>query len=70
MDIIAEGDKVVTRFRSNGTHEGEFKGIAPTGREVEIFEVCIYRIENGKIAEQWGFPDELSLRNQISTTQE
>jgi predicted ester cyclase len=70
VDIIAEGDKVVTRFRNNGTHEGEFAGIAPTGREVEIFEAAIYRIENGKIAEQWGFPDELSLRNQISTPQE
>ena len=66
-DIIAEGDKVVTRFRSHGTHKGEFQGIAPTGKRVTISEVAIYRIENGKIAEQWGFPDVFGLQRQLGS---
>ncbi len=67
VDIIAERDKVVTRFKSTGTHQGMFAGIDSTGNEVEIYETAIYRIENGKIVEQWGFPDEMSLRHQLST---
>jgi steroid delta-isomerase-like uncharacterized protein len=64
-DIIAEGDRVVTRFTSRGTHKGEFQGIAPTGNKVTIAEVAIYRIADGKIAEQWGFPDAMDLIRQV-----
>ena len=65
-DIIAEGDRVVSRYHSTGTHEGEFQGIAPTGRKVAIPEVSVYRLEGGKIAEQWGFPDGVGLANQLT----
>lgn len=65
VDIIAEGDRVVTRYKSTGTHQGVFNGIDSTGNKVTIYETSIYRIENGKLAEQWGFPDELSLRTQL-----
>lgn len=65
VDIIAEGDKVVTRYKSTGTHQGTFNGLDSTGNKVTIYETSIYRIANGKIIEQWGFPDELSLRNQL-----
>jgi steroid delta-isomerase-like uncharacterized protein len=64
-DIIAEGEKVVIRFTSRGTHEGEFEGIPPTGNQVTIAEVAIYRIADGKIAEQWGFPDIMGLLRQV-----
>lgn len=64
-DMIAEGDKVAIRFTSRGTHKGEFEGIPPTGNQVTIAEVAIYRISDGKIAEQWGFPDILGLLRQI-----
>ena len=67
-DIVAEGDRVVTRFRSRGTQKGEFNGIPPTGRTVEIYEVAIFRIENGRIAEQWGFPDVMGLMQQLNQT--
>jgi steroid delta-isomerase-like uncharacterized protein len=64
-DIIAEGDRVVTRFTSRGTHKGAFQGIAPTGNQVTIDVVAIYRIADGKIAEQWGFPDQMGLQRQV-----
>ena len=67
VDMISEGDKVVTRFKSTGTQLGAFNGLDPTGKKVTIYETAIFRIANGKIAEQWGFPDELSLRNQLQT---
>lgn len=65
VDMISEGDKVVTRYKSTGTQQGTFNGIDSTGKKVTIYETSIYRIANGKIAEQWGFPDALSLNNQI-----
>jgi len=67
-DIIAEGDKVVIRFTSTGTQRGEFEGIAPTGRKVQIQEVAIYRLLDGKIIEQWGLPDIHGLLEQLSAS--
>ncbi len=64
-DIIAEGDKVVIRFTSTGTQRGEFAGLPPTGAKVTIREVAIFRLENGKIAEQWGMPDLHGLLEQL-----
>ena len=65
VDIISEGDKVVTRYKSTGTQQGTFNGIDSTGKKVTIYETSIYRIANDKIAEQWGFPDALSLNHQL-----
>ena len=42
---IAEGDKVLTRFRTRGTHQGELWGIPPTGKEVDITNMSMSRIE-------------------------
>ena len=51
LDVIAEGDKVVGYFKCSGTHEGEWRGHAPTGRRFEsVDEVYIFRVDNGKLA--------------------
>lgn len=65
-DTIADRDRVVVRFRSHGTNSGEFLGKPPTGNRVEISEVAIFRLSNGKIVEQWVYPDMLSLQRQLS----
>ena len=52
-DLIAEGDKVVVRLSARGTHTGELMGIAPTGKEVTLSAVAIYRLHGGKIIERW-----------------
>jgi predicted ester cyclase len=64
-DLIAEGDKVVARWTSHATHQGEYMGITPTGKEVEFTGISLYRIEGGKIAESWNVEDELGLMRQI-----
>jgi len=64
-DTIADRDRVVVRFRSRGTNLGEFLGNPPTGNRVEISEVAIFRLSNGKIIEQWVYPDMLSLQRQL-----
>jgi serine phosphatase RsbU (regulator of sigma subunit) len=61
-DQIAEGDKVVSRWKMRGTHQGEFRGIAPTGEEVEINGIGIFRFSSeGKVVESWDSYDQLNL---------
>jgi len=63
--LIAENDYVVAHFISSGTNQGPFAGNDPTGRPVRIHELSIYRLEDGMIAEQWGFPDIQGLSHQL-----
>lgn len=65
VDFIVEKDKVVIRYNSTGTHSGTYEGIDSTGTKVMISEISIFRIEDGKLAEQWCFPDDLGLKNQL-----
>ena len=64
-DELAEGDKVVTRGRFEGTHKGEFMGIPATGRRVSIKYLDIWRLENGKCKENWVQMDLLGLMQQM-----
>jgi len=64
-DIIAEGDKVVVRWRGHGTHDGALMGAAPTGKEVTVTGINIYRIADGKIVEQWRAWDALGMFQQL-----
>jgi predicted ester cyclase len=69
-DQIAEGDKMVSRFTIRGTHQGDFRGMAPTGKEIEIKGVTTFRFSpEGKVVETWDSYDQLSLMRQ-STEQE
>ena len=65
-DTIADRDRVAVRFRSRGTNLGEFLNNPPTGNRVEISEVAIFRLKDGKVIEQWVYPDILSLQRQLS----
>jgi serine phosphatase RsbU (regulator of sigma subunit) len=62
---IAEGDKVVSHGTIRGTHQGEFRGMAPTGQETEIKGMAIFRFSSeGKVVESWDSYDQLSLMRQ------
>ena len=64
-DIIAEGDKVVARYSVTGTHQGEFWGIGPTGKQVTFSGIDIVRVADGKLVEHWGEIDALGLMQQL-----
>jgi steroid delta-isomerase-like uncharacterized protein len=51
-DLVAEGDKVVTRWSGTATHQGEFRGLAPTGKQVPVSGMNISRIVEGKVVEE------------------
>lgn len=64
-DLIAEGDKVVLRGTLRGTHTGEFFGIPPTGKQVEISGIHILTIKNSQVTEHWANNDDLKLMQQL-----
>jgi len=48
---IAEGDMVANRFVFYGTHQGDFMGVAPTGRQVTFKGLSLDKVVDGKIVE-------------------
>lgn len=64
-DQVAEGDKVVTHKLFQGTHQGAFMGVAPTGRQIEFAVIDILRLEHGKVVEHWAIQDRLALMQQL-----
>jgi steroid delta-isomerase-like uncharacterized protein len=62
---IAEGDKVVTRWRRRGTHRGEFRSIAPTDKELDVTGIGIFRFSDGKVVESWDNFDQLGMMRQL-----
>jgi len=64
-DIVAEGDKVVSRWTARGTHRGELMGIAPTGNGVTIKGIDVLRIAEGRIVERWAQFNDLEVMQQL-----
>ena len=64
-DMIAEGDKVVVRRTTTGTHKGEFMGIAATGKQVTTSGIVVQRYAAGKLAESWTNNDDLGMLRQL-----
>ncbi|MDJ0661551.1 MAG: ester cyclase [Crocosphaera sp.] len=68
-DLIEENDKVVFRGHFTATHLGEFVGLGPTGVKVEFEALEIFKIENHKITESWGYWPMQSIISQIQTSE-
>lgn len=64
-DLIADGDKVAHRWTYRGTHQGTFQGIPPTGKQITLTGISIWRFEDGKIVESWHELDTLGLMQQL-----
>ena len=64
-DMVAEGNKVASRWTWVGTHKGKYMGIAPTGKQVTLTGISIHCIEGGKIVESWDEVDNLGMMQQL-----
>jgi len=64
-DVLAEGDRVVVRWTEQGTHQGEYAGIAATGKAMQWTGISIYRLAEGKVIEMWVQMDHLGLLRQL-----
>ena len=64
-DMIAEGNKVVWRYTVRGIHQGEFMGIAPTGKSITLTGILISRFADDKVVEDWNNYDALGMLQQL-----
>lgn len=69
QDMMLVGDRVVARLRFTGHYSGVFQGKAGDGRAVDFIATDIYRIESGRIAENWHIEDNLTLLQQLGVVQ-
>jgi steroid delta-isomerase-like uncharacterized protein len=63
--MIAERDRVVSQLVMEGTHQGTWMGISPTGKRLQIRMIVIHRIADSKIAEDWVLVESLGLFQQL-----
>ncbi len=68
LDTISEGNKVVLRWKIEGTHTGDFLGVPPSGNKITLDVTEIFRVENGQLVEAWDQWDRLGLMQQIGGT--
>ena len=66
---LSVGDQVICHWEGTGTHQGEFAGVAPTGKTIRVEGISIFTCRNGKIVEQIISYDVLALLRQIGATQ-
>eukprot|EP01117_Protostelium_nocturnum_P002364 TRINITY_DN13039_c0_g1_i1.p1 TRINITY_DN13039_c0_g1~~TRINITY_DN13039_c0_g1_i1.p1 ORF type:complete len:134 (-),score=10.85 TRINITY_DN13039_c0_g1_i1:227-628(-) len=64
-DVITEVDRVALRFTMRGTHKGNFFGVPPTGKSINVQSMAFYRLSNNRIVEEYGQPDMLGILQQI-----
>ena len=64
-ETVIEGNTVAARFTLRGTHQGEFLGIAATGKAIQAQAMNIYRFVDSQISEEHGLPDLFGLMMQI-----
>ena len=62
---IVEGEMVVARWTTTGTHQGPYNGIAPTGKVIHEHGIDIFRVVEGQIVEHWVELDVLGIFKQM-----
>ncbi|MEO5887346.1 MAG: ester cyclase [Anaerolineales bacterium] len=65
LDLLAEGNQVAIHWRVEGTHQGEYLGVAATGKPVMYQGIALLRVEDGKIVNDIAYWDNLSILQQL-----
>jgi steroid delta-isomerase-like uncharacterized protein len=67
--ILAEGDRLAIRQTVRGTHQGDFMGIPPTGKQVTLGSMTFFHLQDGKVIERWGISEIPGLLQQLGASQ-
>ncbi|HUV11098.1 MAG TPA: ester cyclase [Acidimicrobiia bacterium] len=70
LATAVDGDEVWVHSRMTGTHKGDFNGIAPTGKKVDVTMFDRVRTRDGKAVEHWGVSDDLAMLTQLGVVPE
>ena len=69
-EMLSEGDIVCARVITTGTHTGEFMGVPPTGKRIEMDTIDIVRVRDGQAVEHWGVTDTMTMMQQLGAIPE
>jgi predicted ester cyclase len=64
-DLVVEGDRAALRYRLQGTHRGDYLGVAATGLRFDVEGLTMLRVAEGRVAEEWHSPTELAILRQL-----
>ena len=64
-NMVVEGDKAAVHWKGQGTHKGQFWGIAPTGKQVTMAGISIIRVTRGKVAEDVAYMNTLEMMQEL-----
>jgi len=67
--IVGEGELVAARWRGEVTHLGPFHGLPATGRKISVTGINFYRLDGGKVAQEWEETDSLGMLRQLGMLQ-
>jgi steroid delta-isomerase-like uncharacterized protein len=70
VEILGTDTHVAMRYTISGTHEGEFQGVAPTGKSFKVAALQLARFQDGRCVERWGSTDELTMMKQLGILEE
>lgn len=65
MDIFEENEKVAIRVKYDAVHAGECMGIPATGRHISFEALEIFKVQDGKITESWGYWPDKGIEEQL-----
>ena len=65
MKIVGEDDEIWVHSRMTGTHRGEFLGMPPTEKKVDVEAIDRVRVRDGKAIEHWAVTDLMGLMQQL-----
>lgn len=65
VTVVADDEHVAMAYTINGTHQGDFQGLAPTGQRISARGVEIVKFRDGKLSERWGSSDEMGIVMQL-----
>ncbi len=69
-ELVADDDKVAIAYTVSGTHQGDFEGHSPTGKQMSVRGLQITRIEEGMVVERWGMSDLMAIHKQLGLVPE
>ena len=70
VTVVADEEHVAMAYTIEGTHQGDFQGMAATGKRISVHGTEIVKFRDGKLTERWGSSDELGILTQLGFTVE
>jgi predicted ester cyclase len=68
-DVLVDGDRAAVRYRLTGHHEGSYLGVAPTRAAIDVEGMMVVRVADGRVAEEWHSPTELSILRRLGAVE-